>query len=254
MNVEESNPGAPEDLILRMPFTVTSADADMYARLRMGSLVNLLVQAATTSADTLDFGYTSLRKQKLFWVLSRLTVEISKPLSWYQSGEVETWPKDLDKILYLRDFIIRDQDTEVIARATSGWLAVDLEAKRPRLLEGSHSEILDRLRNRHALNTPPEKLFPVKEGETSEITAAYYDIDLNGHVTSSRYMDWMMDAFSAEFHKEHYPQKVSINFLNEIRPGETIRMVKNMAGETSFLFEGFNATSNGFAFRGNIEF
>ena len=82
-------------------FKITSADTDMHARIRLGSLVNLLIQSAIDSADKLGFGYGGIRHQNLFWVLSRLTLEIYRPLKWYESVEVETWPKDVERILYL---------------------------------------------------------------------------------------------------------------------------------------------------------
>ena len=52
------------------PFKIDSADTDMFGRIRLGSLVNLLIQAATNSADKLGFGYKNIQEQKLFWVLS----------------------------------------------------------------------------------------------------------------------------------------------------------------------------------------
>lgn len=247
---------SPDEKMLTtfLPFHVTSADADMNSRLRLGSLVNLLIQGAISSADTLGFGLQLLRNQNLFWVLSRLSVEIYKPLSWYQSGEVETWPKNIDKILYIRDFLVREQTREVVAKATSGWLAVDAGSKRPKTFDAIHTPVFTRLKDKHALVDQPEKLFAIKDGETFEVNTGFFDIDLNGHVTSTRYIDWMMNTFSVEFHQKNYPSKLSINFLHETKPGETISLVRTAPDGKSFAFEGFNKTSNTFAFRGRIEF
>jgi acyl-ACP thioesterase len=241
------------DPILFMPFKVTSADTDMHSRIRIGALVNLLIQSAINSADNLNAGFEDIRQQKLFWVLSRLTLEIRKPLTWYQSGKVETWPKDVEKILYLRDFIVRDDDLEIIALATSGWLAVDLATKRPKMLQGVQYSIFNELRDKHALTDPPEKLFPVGSREAKDISTTYYDIDLNGHVTACRYIDWMMDFFPLEFHRLNYPRQISVNYLSETRVGETIRLNKETDGKT-FFFEGTNPNRGVSAFRGKILF
>lgn len=111
----ENNP-----LIQQTSYPVTSADTDMEARLRAGSLINMLIQSAISSADSLGFGFSGIRQQKLFWVLSRLTVEIYQPLIWYQEAKVETWPKDIDGILYLRDFKVTDGSNNLAASAVSG--------------------------------------------------------------------------------------------------------------------------------------
>lgn len=123
-------------LITTVGFEVSSADTDMFARLRLSAMANMLIQSAINSADILGFGFNGLREHNLFWVLSRLVIEIQKPLMWYDKQWVETWPKDLERILYLRDFLIRDGKDNVVAKATSGWLAIDLKSKRPKQIEG----------------------------------------------------------------------------------------------------------------------
>ncbi len=233
---------------------VTSADTDMYARLRLGSAVNYLVQAAIDSADKLGFGYGGIRQQNLFWVLSRLTLELYRPLRWHETVEVETWPKNVERILYLRDFILRDGDGNIIAKATSGWLAVDIETKRIKKIEGIHAEYFDHLKNKHALAGLPEKLFPVNEGEEFNIASGYFDIDLNGHVTTTRYVDWMMDTFSPDFHRENYPRKLSLNMMKETMPGSAIRLKRCGSSECQYLFEGFNRNNNSNVFRACIEY
>ncbi|HAN00226.1 MAG TPA: hypothetical protein DCQ26_16655 [Marinilabiliales bacterium] len=243
-----------KDLTLFLPYKVTSAETDMFGRLRLGALANLLIQSAINSADSLGFGFGGLRQQRLFWVLSRLTVDIYEPLYWYQSGAVETWPKDLEKILYLRDFKMLKSENKLVAVATSGWLAIDLENKRPKTIEGLDAQFFEALKDKHALTSSPEKLFPVKEGEPFTVKSGFFDIDLNKHVTSSRYVDWMMDTFSLNFHEKNYPKKLSINFMKETMPGETIQLMRFEAAPNEFHFEGNNLSSQTIAFRGKIVF
>jgi len=243
-----------KDLTLYYPFKVTSADTDMEARIRLGSLVNLLIQSAISSADSLGFGFGGLRQQKLFWVLSRLTVEINQPLNWYNSGEVETWPKTVERIIYLRDFLIRNDEQQLVARATSGWLAIDLESKRPKRIDGIHGELFAQLKDKHAVEESPEKLNEITEGENFGVLTSYFDLDLNKHVTSTRYIDWMIDTLPIEFIRSNYPKKLSINYMKETMLGETIRIVRKQINEKSFQFEGTNLSNNTTAFRGKIDF
>ncbi len=235
-------------------FRVTSADTDMYSRIRPGALVNLLIQSAIDSADSLGFGYGGIRGQNLFWVLSRLTLEIYRPLLWKEIAEVETWPKNIAKLLYLRDFVLRDKDRNVTAKATSGWLAVDIETKRIKRIEGIDKNYFKRLKGKHALTEPPVKLPPVNDGDIFDLTAKYCDIDLNKHVTTTRYVDWIMDSFSPEFHRENYPEKLSLNLMKETMAGETIRLLKKCNSNLWCSFDGIKTESNTSAFRAGIKF
>lgn len=176
-------------------------------------------------------------------------------MMWYQTGEIETWPKNIEKIIYLRDFFVKDENQQLIARATSGWLAIDMTTRRPRTFaKDGITELFTQLKNRQAITTLPEKLFPVKEGHQSEVNTTYFDIDLNGHVTSSRYLDWMTDTFTPDFHRNNYPKEISVNYLNETLINETIRLTRKTIGSKIFLFEGFNTTRNIIAFLGKISF
>lgn len=242
-----------KDFVFRLPYHLTSSDTDMNGRLRLGYLVNLFVQSAMNANASIGFGFDDVRKQNLFWLFSRLTVELYKPHRWRESGEVLTWLKKQEKFIYIRDFLVVDENNMAVAKATSNWVPVDLEAKRPKMVEGLVGSFF--LNDKEALPYAPEKLFPLKDpSETFERNVLFFDMDLNKHVSSYRYTDWMMDLFSTDFHGEFYPRKFSINFLNESNVGETIQLGKDSISGKSFVFEAFNKTTLTNTFRAAIEF
>ena len=242
------------DLILYNNFKITSAETDMFMRVRLGAVVNLLIQSAINSAESLGFGFKGLRKQQLYWVLSRMTVEIYQPLTWNQEVEVETWPKTLEGLLYMRDYIVRDKSQNIVARGTSGWLAIDAETKKPKILDAIEAEMFVHLKEKHALQISPEKLFSASSGDVFDVKSGYFDFDLNRHVTSTRYIDWMMDTFTVDYHKNHYPKKISVNFMKETLPGDSLRIVRDNHNNGVYSFEGTNLSHTTVAFRGKIEF
>jgi len=242
------------NLTLYTGFKISSAETDMYNRIRAGALVNLLIQSAIHSAESLGFGFDGLKNQQLFWVLSRLTVEIYHPLKWNQETEVETWPKSLEGLLYTRDYIVRDKEQNIIARATSGWLAIDTETKRPKIIEGIQAEMFVHLKEKHGLSESPERLPATPKGDSFSVQSGYFDFDLNRHVTSTRYIDWMMDTFSVDFHHKHYPKRISVNFMKETLPGDSIGIIRSNGEGSHYGFEGTNLFHKTVAFRGKIEF
>lgn len=244
----------PENIINTTKFNVTSADIDMFSRIKMGSLVNFLIQSAINSADELGFGFAGLKKHRLFWVLSRLTVEIYKPISWNKTIVVETWPKDIERIFYLRDFVVKTQVGETIANATSAWLAIDVENKRPKTIDSKQTEAFSKLKNKHALNYQPEKLVTKAEKQKLIKNTNYFDIDLNKHVTSTRYIDWIMDTFSKEFHEKNYPKKLSVNYLKETMLGQSIAINKQNNENNEFLIDGVNLQNQKTVFKAKINF
>ena len=221
-----------KELVLEFAFDVTTADCDMFARLRPGGLVSFLIVAATRSADELGFGYEFLSRHHLYWVLSRMTIEICRPLLWGDKAVVITWPKDVDGLLYLRDFEVKDQNGEMVARATSGWLAMDMDSKRPRKVEDKFSYMFDQMKDK----------------------STWFDFDLNKHVTSSRYIDWMVDNLPTDVLINRYPVSLSVNYLKETMLGEVTTLTVAMEPVGSYLFEGISRVAEKPSFRGRIEF
>lgn len=238
--------------ILKSEYEITSADADMFGRLRPGALLNMLIQAAGKSADSLAFGYNNLTDNGLFWVLSRMSIEISKTAKWHDSIIIETWPKDVNGLLYLRDFLIKNQDEDIIAKASSAWLAINLESRRPKIIPDLEAPFTE-LKNYHALEQVPEKLESVQGEIVSERLVDFTDIDLNNHLTSVRYIDWMIDSFDIDFHRNNYLNKLSINYIKETAPEESLEIRRDNI-DNIFVFEGKNLQSSKISFRGKLGF
>jgi acyl-ACP thioesterase len=241
------------ELILRTESLVTSADADMEGRMKPGALVNLLIQSAIQSAEHLGFGFEMLKEQNLYWVLTRLHLEILRPLRWNEKAITKTWPKGIEGLLYLRDFLVKDGSDEIVARATSGWLAVDRTRKRPGKVVTQEPEKFYLLSTKHAVEALPGKLDGFQDGISRDLLPAYSDFDINRHVTTVRYIDWMMDCFPESFHARNYPVDIRVNFMKEILPGETI-VLKYIIKDNSSHFEGTKKESGLTAYRGFIEF
>ena len=243
-----------DNLSLKTNFDISSADTDMFGRLRLSSLVNMLIQSAIQSADSLGFGFSGLREKQLYWVLSRLTLEIYTPGKWKEEIEIETWPKKVEKILYIRDFFARNGAGEIIAKATSGWLAIDIETKRPKNININDIYNLSKLRDKNAIEDLPLKINPVETAVSNDIITTYFDYDINGHVTSTRYIDWMMDRIRISRHRDNYPKLLVINYLKETMPDENLRLAETKLDVNEYFFEGLNITSDMPAFRGKIRF
>jgi len=239
---------------LKYNYKVNSSDTDIEGRLKMGALLNFLIQSAINSSNELGFGFDEIKDESLFWVLSRVSIEINRPILWNEEITVETWPKNIEKILYLRDFIVRDKNENVIAKSTSGWLAINSETKRPHLSTHINPETYYTLKDKYALKEVPQKIMPIKTGEKFNVKTSFFDIDINRHVTSTRYLDWMIDTFKLNFMLKNYPTKISINYIKETKPSENIEIIREQVSKNKYIFEGKHLSNNIVSFRGIIEF
>jgi len=82
----------------------------------------------------------------------------------------------------------------------------------------------------------------------------YSDIDFNGHLNNSKYVDYIMDCFPVAEHKKHSLRSVDLNFMHEALPGDTLILLKDVskAGEGIIYIEGVNEKDNHAVFRSRI--
>ena len=244
------------DLTLAREFSIRSNETDISGNIRPGALANLLIQSAIDSADHLGFGLASLREEKFFWVLSRLMFHIDRPIRWRETIIIETWPRDIDGLHYLRDFRVLDCNGKAIGYALSGWLLLDVHSKRPKRLSEERREVFTRLHDKHAGN-PEDLKRLVAQKQTSfderTIESNYFDFDLNGHVTTTRYIDWMMDSFTFDFHRKHFLSTLYINFVKELLPDDAISLAK-WDDDPDYHFEGTSVVSGAASFLASAHF
>lgn len=242
-----------EGLSLVTRYRITSADCDIYGRLKPSALLGFMIQSAIDSADRMGFGFRDLRKQKLFWVLSRLSLEIKTVPHWYDDIEMETWPREIEKILYRRDFLIR-QNGDIIGRATSHWLAIDRDTKKPGKIDLEDEWMFVSLRDKQAIAEAPVKIQSFVSESMVTIETCFTDFDVNGHVTSTRYLEWAMNALPVDFHRQHVFEKLTVNYIKETLPGEKINTKFQLTENKTVYFEAQHKSSENAAFRSVVVF
>ena len=50
----------------------------------------------------------------------------------------------------------------------------------------------------------------------------YFDLDMNGHVNNSKYLEWMLDVFDLDFLTEYTPAHIDLKYVKEIHHGSKI--------------------------------
>jgi acyl-ACP thioesterase len=236
-----------------LPFTVQALDSDASKKLRLNFMLDYFQELAYRHAEVLGFGYEQLQSRGLYWVLSRLAVEISSLPKWKDALAGRTWAKGTDKLFALRDYQLLFSDGAFSAAAESAWLLVDADKNRPVRPEaavgsGSVFNPLDALASRPAKLEIPAEL----PSEYSH-RVKYSDIDLNAHVNNTRYMEWMLDILGLEFLAAHEPAGFQINFISGAKYGEEI-IVSYKQGAAEAFFSGREKISSRLIFNSVMYF
>lgn len=208
-------------------FTIPCYDTDASWRLKPSSFMDLAQEAAGQHAVYLGFGYDDLIATNTAWILSRVHVEFVDAPKWRENITLRTWHKGLNRLFFLRDFILTDDLGRERVKATTSWLVLNLETRRlvrdPKLMEEG-TVCTD-----NVIETPADKVVMPKDIEPQYVMdhhVAYSDVDMNGHTNNAMYMQWAMDAVDYDIASTRPVKWFTINFNHETKAGDIVALYK----------------------------
>jgi acyl-CoA thioesterase FadM len=146
---------------------------------------------------------------------------------------VRSWPRNWHKLFALRDYDIRDGANIPVVRGRSGWLILDLEKRRPLrpqafMMQLPPNEGVNALPLGEGGGEAPAGLESCIADAAAPIThtrrVAYSDIDYNGHMNNTRYIQWIQDLFEPGLLEEAAQIRLDINYLSEALYGEKLAL------------------------------
>ena len=108
----------PENFQFEKSFEVGTFQVHPNGNLSLCALADLFQEIAWKHADFQGFG-RNLLEQQLMWVLSRLEIKVSQFPCWGDSLRIFTGGRGQAGAFAFREFLVWDQQEEVVARAMS---------------------------------------------------------------------------------------------------------------------------------------
>ena len=201
-------------------FEINDMVVDRFGRLKPSMLLFIAQTVATRHGELMEVGYDTLNPRRMFWAVIRHRVQISRLPRHGETIRVETWPMPATRSSYPRSVIAYDEAGNECFRAISLWVLMDLD-KRNMILPGkSGISLAGSVRgNELAL---PGSLAPGHLLNRRQRTVCYSDLDRNGHMNNTKYMEWIDDLMPSEFHRDRELKEMTICYLAESWEGQTM--------------------------------
>lgn len=217
--------------IFTQDYCVRHNETDYSGKLSLPALGDCLLDVAGHHAIDIKFGIDSLQHQGLTWVISGLKFNIYRMPAINSLFKIKTYVSGFSRIATQRDFVVYD-DNGKIAEASSEWLVLNMEKRRPVFI----SDLFPQLGDVCLTDSPLPRYkhlrtfeAPVSAQETRRV--AYSDIDINRHLYSMRYLQMALDTFDIEYIAKHTISSVDVNFISEVLYGQTVDVVRHGDGD-----------------------
>ena len=204
-------------------FKIRTYECDATGFATMPSICNYLQEAASIHAGELGFSKSDFNNsgENISWVLTRLIVDMQSYPKWGDEVTIETFPRGGRRIAAWRDFEIKDATGNVIGKATSEWMIIDLAARRTIAIPQNILSCIDDSVPPVMGANPFSKLRLIEECNDPAFStkAQKSHIDLNGHVNNVRYIEWMLEPCQSP-----RPKRMEIVFRGEAFAGDEVNV------------------------------
>lgn len=228
---------------------------DFNGNLKLSSLFTYFQDIAGLHAENLGMGMKVLyEKHGVLWVLVRMRVDITRYPLLKEEIIIETWPQEPNRIEFMRDFLVKDTEGNVLAKAISTWVIIDIESRRLKKSKEIYIGYPKIIKER-AIDCRLGSLKPDGQLEIAyKRKVCYSDIDINEHLNNSKYIDFIMDSFDLEVHKKYRIKSIEVNYSNEALPGDIITIYKDTSEVHSNIIymEGIDEEKNELIFKVQI--
>ena len=206
--------------IYQQDFEITDLYVDCRGRLLPSKLLYIMQEVAGTHFARISMDYETLAQKGMFWAITRHKVQISRLPLRGETIHVETWPMPTTRVAYPRSIIAYDKDGNELFRSISLWVLMDLNTRNMILPGKSGIEVAGTLRG-NELASPlglPAKLLGSHLGRS----VCFTDLDRNGHMNNTKYLDWIWDLLPGAYHSGHNVREFTVCYLSEAREGQEL--------------------------------
>ncbi len=216
--------------IFEKDFEITDICVDRYGRLKPSVILFFAQEIAGMHCTELAVDYDTLKSKGLFWAVTRHKVQITRLPRLGETIHVETWPMPTTRVAYPRSMVAYDARGNECFRSISLWVLMDLDTRHMILPGKSGISVLGTLRGGELAS--PNGLVAKPLGSRQDRRVRFTDLDRNGHMNNTRYMDWIDDLLPSPFHAARTIREFTVCYLSEALEGQ------NLSLQWDFLEEG----------------
>jgi len=203
-------------------YTMLAEHIDFTGYTSMHSLANIVLHCAGENAKGNGFGIDDLIKNGNTWVLSRLSIDMTRFPVLGENITIHTWIEENYDFMSDRKVVFYDEANNIIGTSSTIWAVLNIETRKPIPLSGISGIETTPLGERGFDIDIAARIRCTDSIEVETRNVRYSDLDFNNHVTSVKYIQWVYDAIGLETLKDKQFLSLVVNYQNEVLYGEKV--------------------------------
>ena len=209
--------GLTYQMKMKIPFDM----ADMNGHIKLPDVILLSLQVS--GMQSIELGVSDkaiLEDYNLVWIITDYDIEVVRLPRFAEEITIETEALSYNRLFCYRRFTIYDEAGQDLIHMMATFVLMDRDSRKvhavePEIVAPYQSEFDKKL-----IRGP--KYANLEEPISKDYHVRFYDLDMNGHVNNSKYLDWIFEVMDADFLTHYIPKKINLKYVKEVRPGGMI--------------------------------
>ena len=209
--------GLTYQMKMKIPFDM----ADMNGHIKLPDVILLSLQVS--GMQSIELGVSDkaiLENYNLVWIITDYDIEVDRLPRFAEEITIETEALSYNRLFCYRRFTIYDETGQELIHMMATFVLMDRDSRKVHAVEPDIVAPYQSDFDKKLIRGP--KYANLEEPISKDYHVRFYDLDMNGHVNNSKYLDWIFEVMGADFLTQYIPKKINLKYVKEVRPGGVI--------------------------------
>lgn len=238
--------------VMERTFQVTKDQTDACGRMRRSDLARQMEKITEAHLFSCGLDAKSLKEEGKAWVIAWTSIWIAELPKEGENVILRVWTGKQKAVMYTRKYGFYSETGKPLVSAASLFLLMDLNTRSV----AAPSEKMKMIPN---ITIPGEASLPAMREALPETfekqvirSVQATEIDKNGHMNNTCYLDWAEDLREAEGYGAGMPTHIWVQYSKELQEGETAGL-RYTIQEDAFALQGVSDAGEAFSVFMKIE-
>jgi len=217
--------GLTYQMKMKIPFDM----ADMNGHIKLPDVILLSLQVS--GMQSIELGVSDkaiLENYNLVWIITDYDIEVVRLPRFAEEITIETEALSYNRLFCYRRFTIYDETGQELIHMIVTFVLMDRDSRKVHAVEPEIVAPYQSDFDKKLIRGP--KYANLEEPISKDYHVRFYDLDMNGHVNNSKYLDWIFEVMGADFLTQYIPKKINLKYVKEVRPGGVITSAVERTG------------------------
>ena len=217
--------GLTYQMKMKIPFDM----ADMNGHIKLPDVILLSLQVS--GMQSIELGVSDkdiLENYNLVWIITDYDIEVVRLPRFAEEITIETEALSYNRLFCYRRFTIYDEEGRELIHMMATFVLMDRDSRKVHAVEPDIVAPYQSDFDKKLIRGP--KYANLEEPISKDYHVRFYDLDMNGHVNNSKYLDWIFEVMGADFLTQYIPKKINLKYVKEVRPGGVITSAVERTG------------------------